>query len=74
MQGQWSRAAVLFADNATDAKNILDSDWAFNAHPFMIQENVAGHGAGVFAIYDNGRPLALFAHRRLTRKATQWWC
>ncbi len=67
-QGQWSRAAVRFADNATDAKNILDSDWAFKAHPFMIQENVAGHGAGVFAIYDNGKPLALFAHRRLREK------
>ena len=67
-EGQWSRAAVLFADNAPDAKNILDSDWAFKAHPFMIQENIAGHGAGVFAIYDKGRPLALFAHRRLREK------
>ncbi len=67
-QGQWSRAAVQFADNATDAKNILDSNWAFKAHPFMIQECVDGHGAGVFAIYDNGKPLALFAHRRLREK------
>jgi predicted ATP-grasp superfamily ATP-dependent carboligase len=65
---QWSRAAVRFADSATEAKNILDSDWAFAAHPFMIQETVAGHGAGVFAIYDNGKPLALFAHRRLREK------
>ena len=67
-EGQWSRAAVQFADNPVDAKNILDSDWAFKAHPFMIQENVAGHGAGVFAIYDNGKPLAFFAHRRLREK------
>ena len=67
-QGKWSRVAVRFADNATDAKKILDSDWAFKAHPFMIQENVAGYGAGVFAIYDNGKPLALFAHRRLREK------
>ena len=67
-EGQWSRAAVRFADNPLDAKNILDSDWAFKAHPFMIQENVAGHGAGVFAIYDNGKPLAFFAHRRLREK------
>ena len=67
-EGQWQRAAVLFANNATDAKNILDSNWAFRAHPFMIQECVDGYGAGVFAIYDKGKPLALFAHRRLREK------
>jgi len=65
---QWRRATVRFADNAIEAKKILDTDWAFKAHPFMIQENVGGHGAGVFAIYDNGKSLALFAHRRLREK------
>ena len=67
-KGQWSRAAVKFADSSTEAKNILESNWAFRAHPFMIQECVDGHGAGVFAIYDNGKPLALFAHQRLREK------
>ena len=67
-QGQWSRAAVQFADNPADAKKILDSGWAFRAHPFMIQECVDGHGAGVFAIYDAGKPIALFAHQRLREK------
>lgn len=67
-EGQWRRAAVRFATNAIAAKKILDSDWAFSAHPFMIQECIDGHGAGVFAIYDNGEPLALFAHRRLREK------
>lgn len=66
--GQWSRAAVRFAANATDAKKILDSEWAFKAHPFMIQKCVDGHGAGVFAIYASGKSLALFAHRRLREK------
>lgn len=65
---QWRRAAVRFADNADAAKKILDTDWSFKAHPFMIQEKVAGFGAGVFAIYDNGKPLAFFAHRRLREK------
>ena len=66
--GKWSRAAVRFADNPSDAMHILASDWAFRAHPFMIQENIAGHGAGVFAIYNKGTPLTLFAHRRLREK------
>lgn len=67
-KGQWSRTAVRFAQSPSDVRNILNSDWAFRAHPFMIQENIAGHGAGVFAIYDHGRLLALFAHRRLREK------
>ena len=67
-KGQWSRAGVRFADNPTDVKNILASDWSFRAHPFMIQERVAGYGQGVFAIYDNGKAVALFAHRRLREK------
>lgn len=67
-QGQWRRAAVRIANNIADAKNILDSDWAFSTHPFMLQQCVEGEGAGVFAIYDQGKPLALFAHRRLREK------
>jgi len=66
--GQWSRAAVRFADNPTEAKHILDSDWAFKGHPFMIQQCVSGNGQGVFAIYDKGKSLAFFAHRRLREK------
>ena len=67
-QGQWRRAEVQFAADADQAKTILDSDWAFKSHPFMLQECVDGHGAGVFSIYDKGRSLALFAHRRLREK------
>jgi len=67
-EGLWNRAAVRFADNPTDARNILDSDWAFRAHPFMIQECVTGHGAGIFALYDHGEPLVFFAHNRLREK------
>ena len=67
-QGQWRRAAVRIANNIAEAKDILDSDWAFSAYPFMLQQCVEGEGAGVFAIYDQGKPLAFFAHRRLREK------
>lgn len=67
-QGQWRRAAVRIADTAEDAKSILDSDWAFKAYPYMLQQCVDGEGAGVFALYNQGKPLALFAHRRLREK------
>ncbi|RLA40214.1 MAG: carboxylate--amine ligase [Gammaproteobacteria bacterium] len=67
-QNQWRRAAVRIAKDAQEVLSIFNSDWAFKAHPFMMQECVAGEGAGVFAIYDQGMPLALFAHRRLREK------
>ena len=39
-EGQWRRAAVQFANDSVAAKKILDTDWAFKAHSFMIQETV----------------------------------
>lgn len=67
-QGEWIHTTVQIAKNATDASTILNSDPAFRAHPFMLQEFIPGNGGGVFALYDNGKPLAFFAHRRLREK------
>ena len=36
--------------------------------PSMIQRRIEGEGQGVFALMDNGRPVSLFAHRRLREK------
>jgi len=68
LQNQWQRAAVKFPDNPLILKKIIKSDPAYQAHPYMIQERVAGQGQGVFALYDRGKPLAFFAHRRLREK------
>lgn len=67
-QGKWDRAAIRFAHNPSEAKDILNSEPAFRAHPFILQECVAGHGEGVFALYNHGKPLAFFAHHRLREK------
>ena len=68
LQDQWQRIAVRFPNNHLILNNIIDSEPAFQAHPYMIQECVAGEGQGVFALYDRGKPLAFFAHRRLREK------
>jgi predicted ATP-grasp superfamily ATP-dependent carboligase len=67
-QGQWCRASVHIAATPLEARQLLTADPAFQAHPFLLQEHVEGHGAGVFALYDSGKPLAFFAHRRLREK------
>jgi predicted ATP-grasp superfamily ATP-dependent carboligase len=37
-------------------------------YPLLIQERIQGPGVGVFACFDNGRPIAWFAHRRIREK------
>jgi predicted ATP-grasp superfamily ATP-dependent carboligase len=37
-------------------------------YPVILQECIAGDGAGLFACYEDGRPTALFCHRRLREK------
>ena len=44
---------------------------AAHEFPVMLQERIDGPGAGVFACYRNGRPEALFSHRRL-RERPPW--
>lgn len=65
---KWVRNAVRFANNPLTAQEILASDPAFRGHPFMLQQCVSGNGEGIFAIYDRGKALGFFAHRRLREK------
>lgn len=66
--GEWLHTSVRFAERSDKAADILEHDPAFRVHPFMLQEYVPGRGEGVFALYDKGKPLAFFAHRRLREK------
>jgi len=68
IQRQWQRAGVKFPFNNNELEQLIRSDPVFRDHHYLIQENVAGEGQGIFAIYDRGKPLAFFAHRRLREK------
>ena len=68
LDGKWLHTAVKFSDSPEQAQDILESDPAFCSHPFMLQERVEGTGQGVFALYDNGNPIAFFSHKRLREK------
>ena len=65
---QWLHTTVRFADNKEQAMTIIDSDPAFKAYPFMLQNCVAGHGEGIFALYNHGEAIAFFAHKRIREK------
>lgn len=66
--GRWQRSEVKIAHSRQQAEQILKKDPVFSQSPFMIQDYVEGFGQGVFALYDNGKPVAFFSHRRLREK------
>jgi predicted ATP-grasp superfamily ATP-dependent carboligase len=63
----WFSTSVAYAADAAALRNHLDS-LAPEAYPVLLQERIEGPGAGVFACFDRGRAVALFAHRRVREK------
>jgi predicted ATP-grasp superfamily ATP-dependent carboligase len=64
----WLHTTVRFANSHEQARDILTNDIAFNSEKYMLQQHVPGHGEGVFAVYNDGKALAFFAHKRLREK------
>ena len=60
--------SVRIADDRKTVAHYLKSDPAFRVGPFLIHEIASGTGEGVFTLYDQGKPLAFFALRRLLEK------
>lgn len=64
--GAWLASQVQYAGNEAELRErLVHPQYRF---PFMIQEFVAGEGKGVFLLYDRGRQVACFSHRRLREK------
>ena len=67
-QGRWISAGVRYAFSLDELRRLAQTLEEFSRHPFLVQEYVEGHGAGVFALYDHGHALTFFAHRRLRER------
>jgi predicted ATP-grasp superfamily ATP-dependent carboligase len=65
---QWITASVAYADSVESLDRTMAENESFRNHPFLLQEYIKGEGRGIFALYDHGRCVALFAHRRLREK------
>lgn len=65
---RWLNTSVALAGSRGELQQLLAEREEFRDHPFLLQEFIPGHGAGIFALYDRGRPVAFFAHRRLREK------
>jgi predicted ATP-grasp superfamily ATP-dependent carboligase len=74
-----ARSRVLIGDRIVDtgvyvARSLREAlDYAraqswLGVIPCLLQEYIEGHGAGIFALYSDGRPVAWFSHRRVREK------
>jgi predicted ATP-grasp superfamily ATP-dependent carboligase len=66
--GGWLRASAHYADSEIDLWRLYQETDYLASHPSLIQERIVGPGLGVFLLFDHGRPLAAFAHKRLREK------
>lgn len=66
--GKWITASVRYANSIQELEETVEKQECFREHPFLAQHYIPGHAHGIFALYDHGRPLVFFAHRRLREK------
>jgi predicted ATP-grasp superfamily ATP-dependent carboligase len=66
--GTWLRADVRHVSSRGELERVVATTDVLRHHPFIIQERIDGHGAGVFALYDRGRAVGFFAHRRVRER------
>lgn len=67
----WLNTSVHIVESKQQLRQLLSEKLYLRDYPFMLQQYIAGHGAGLFALYDNGKPITFFAHQRLREKPPQ---
>jgi len=68
VEGRWMPTGVRVVADKAELELLLATDPILAEHPVLVQEYVPGRGAGIFALYAHGQPVAFFAHRRLREK------
>lgn len=67
----WINTTVKVVFNKQELDEHLKKTNYLQLHPFMIQEFIPGTGAGIFCLFNNGEPVAFFAHKRIREKPPQ---
>lgn len=67
-EGEWVNGSVKYAYSYSELVDILEKEKVFRHFDFLIQEYIEGHGVGVFLLYEHGRLVAQFSHRRIREK------
>lgn len=67
-EGEWLNGSVKYAYSYSELVDICEREKVFQHFDFLIQEYIEGHGVGVFLLYEHGRLVAQFSHRRIREK------
>ncbi|MDC8447059.1 MAG: ATP-grasp domain-containing protein [Nitrospira sp.] len=67
VDGRWTKTNVHFVSSRNELMELYKRT-AYLSLPSLIQRKIEGTGQGIFGIFDQGKPLALFAHRRIREK------
>jgi len=68
LDDRWVGLPVQYAFSQEDLFRTIATHDTLGAHPFLLQELIEGETHGVFALYNCGRPVVFFSHRRLREK------
>ena len=64
----WLGATVHYAGSSAELDELYRDVQYLASFPSLIQERIVGPGDGLFVLFDRGRLLTTFAHRRLREK------
>ncbi|MCH8533143.1 MAG: ATP-grasp domain-containing protein [Saccharospirillum sp.] len=65
---RWISTQVRILKSEADWHQALSESPYLHHHPFMLQDFIPGHGAGVFCLFKGGQSVRFFAHERLREK------
>jgi predicted ATP-grasp superfamily ATP-dependent carboligase len=63
--GRCTAASVQYAESVRELQKRVAQYEYFRSSPFLLQQYISGQAHGIFALYDQGKLVASFAHRRL---------
>jgi len=63
--GHCTAASVKYAESVHELEKTVAQYEYFSRNPFLLQEYIQGQAHGIFALYNQGKLVASFAHRRL---------
>ncbi|MFL6280848.1 MAG: ATP-grasp domain-containing protein [Vicinamibacterales bacterium] len=66
--GGWVNATVRYADSPEELRDLYARTAYLRSFPSLLQQRIVGPGAGIFLLFDRGRLVAEFGHRRLREK------
>ncbi len=64
----WVLGSAHYAESREQLEHLFDAHAYLASHPVLIQERIVGPGIGMFALFDHGKLVAEFSHRRLREK------